>query len=166
MIDFEPVLRIVHDLPLSQFVRSAVWAYPILEMLHLIGIGLLFGPIIIFDMRVLGVIRASNPPALAGLLLPWVWTGFLINAASGLLLFASDAIEFAANPAFQAKMALICVSGLNAALFHARTTPEHSNGSARLASAAVGNASRLQAALSIITWFSVIVAGRLMAYVA
>ncbi|MBU2583620.1 MAG: hypothetical protein KJ622_18080 [Alphaproteobacteria bacterium] len=165
MIEFEPALRTILEMPLSQFVRSAVWAYPILEMLHILGLGLLFGPIIIYDLRVIGIVCASNPNALAALLLPWVWTGFTVNATSGFLLFASDAIEFAANPAFQAKMALILLAGLNAAVFQYRASRCEADREA-IADTSQTSGMRLQAAISILLWLSVIVAGRLIAYVA
>ncbi len=160
MIEFEPLLRAIHDLPLSEFVRGSVWAYPILEMLHLVGLGLLFGPIVIFDLRILGVIRISGAATVASLLLPWVWIGFAINATSGLLLFGSDALEFGDNPAFQVKMGLIFASGLNAAIFQLRAQQPYDG------VGPVPTSLRFQAALSIILWLSVIVAGRLIAYVA
>ncbi len=154
----QPLLQMILDLPISHFVRSSVWAYPVLEMLHLIGIGLLFGPIVIYDLRVLAGWGDIATPAAARLLLPWVWTGFIINATSGLLLFASDAIEFAANPAFQAKMALLAIAGLNASLFQFRANPGQLNGPALAISF------RAQAAVSLVIWFAIIIAGRMIAY--
>lgn len=154
----QPFLQMILDLPVSHFVRTSVWAYPVLEMLHLIGIGLLFGPIIIYDLRVLAGWGEIATPAAARLLLPWVWTGFTINALSGLLLFASDAVEFAANPAFQAKMALLAIAGLNASVFQLRADPGLLSGPAP----AIGF--RAQAAFSLMIWFAIIVAGRMIAY--
>lgn len=165
MIEFEPLLRAIYELPLSQFVRGAVWAYPVLETLHLVGLGLLFGPIIIFDLGVLGVIRSPAASPLASLLLPWVWIGFAINATSGVLLFGSDAIEFGANPAFQAKIALIFLAGVNAAIFQVRANRGYA-GNPPPAAGQTLPGQRFQAALSILLWLSVIVAGRLVAYVA
>jgi len=170
MIEFEPLLRAIYDLPLSQVVRGAVWVYPVLETLHLIGLGLLFGPIIIFDLRVLGVISSPAPSPLAGLLLPWVWIGFAINATSGVLLFGSDALEFGANPAFQAKIALILMAGLNAAVFQLRAAGGYAGnapaGDAPSPDAPLTGGLRFQAALSILLWLGVILAGRMIAYVA
>ncbi len=156
-----PLIRLIADLPVSEFVRSSVWAYPALETVHLFGLGLLFGPIVIFDLRVLGFLRASGVAALAALLLPWVWLGFVLNLASGFLLFGSDANEFSVNPAFLAKMALIVFAGLNAMIFQwrASTVRGATDGAERLGL-------RLQALLSIVLWSSVIVAGRMIAYVA
>jgi hypothetical protein len=49
--------------------------------------------------------------------LPWVWTGFAMNLASGAMLFASDALSLAANISFQLKMLLLVVAALNACVF-------------------------------------------------
>ncbi len=152
-------------LPFSVALREATWAYPALETIHLIGIALLVGPILVFDLRVLGL-RAGLPLAdTHDLLLPWVWTGFALNAVSGLLLFASDAAEFAANPAFAAKMSLIVVAGINAAVFQWRFGRTLA-GATPHGSAAFGApmGAKVMALISVVTWLAVITAGRLIAY--
>jgi hypothetical protein len=147
---------------LSVFLRESTWAYPILEIAHIIGIALVFGSILAYDLRVLGRHRSLPLDTLGRHLLPWVWTGFVLNATSGLLLFVSNPVEFAANPALQYKLALIALAGLNAAYFQWRIAPAIPTwniGTPAPASA------RLSAFLSIGLWISVTAAGRLMAYV-
>jgi hypothetical protein len=148
--------------PVSVFLRESTWAYPILEIAHIIGIALVFGSILAYDLRILGRHRSLPLDTLGRHLLPWVWTGFILNATSGLLLFVSNPVEFAANPALQYKLALIGLAGLNAAYFQWRTAPGIHSWNAGTAAPA---AARLSAFLSIALWLSVIAAGRLMAYV-
>lgn len=147
---------------LSVFLRESTWAYPILEIAHIIGIALVFGSILAYDLRVLGRHRSLPLDTLGRHLLPWVWTGFVLNATSGLLLFVSNPVEFAANPALQYKLALIALAGLNAAYFQWRIAPA-------IPAWNIGTpapvTARLSALLSIGLWISVIAAGRLMAYV-
>ncbi|MDX2259671.1 MAG: hypothetical protein NW205_12250 [Hyphomicrobiaceae bacterium] len=149
--------------PIARTVAEAPWAYPALEAVHLLGIALLVGPILVFDLSVLGLTRPIDRATAQGLLLPFVWVGFAVNVVSGGLLFASNAVEFAGNPAFLAKIALIVVAGLNAAVFQARFT-------ASAAPLATGHAepqrlAEAGALLSLVTWVAVLVAGRLIAYV-
>lgn len=158
--ELEPILRTILGLPVSKFISGSIWAYPALETLHIIGLGLLFGPIIIYDLRLLGLASTAPRPMLASTLLPWVWTGFCLNAISGILLFASDALEFGNNPAFQAKMGLLLLAGLNALIFQLRFANSPS------ADSPVTSSLKFQAALSVLIWLSVIVAGRMIAYVA
>ncbi|MDA7948115.1 MAG: hypothetical protein MPJ78_11645 [Hyphomicrobiaceae bacterium] len=145
------------------WVKTSTWAYPLLETAHVIGLGLLFGSIFVLDLRLMGVGRPLPLNLLARHMLPWVWTGFIVNAVSGALLFMSDAAEFAANTAFRVKIVLILLAGLNAAYFHARAyryavevDPARHD---------IPRASLLAALVSIALWVSVITAGRMIAYV-
>jgi hypothetical protein len=144
------------------FIKDSVWAYPILETVHLIGLGLVFGGIFAFDLRVLGVNSDLPASRMHRHLLPWVWTGFALNAASGLLMLSSDAVEFSTNPALAAKLALLAAAGVNAAIFQFRFAPGMMSWdrNTRAPAAAQANAS-----LSIALWIAIIIAGRLMAYV-
>lgn len=151
------------ETPLAIWVKSSVWAYPLLETAHVIGLALLFGAIAMMDLRLLGVGRHLRVEALGRHLLPAAWTGFAINAVSGGLLFLSDAAEFAANTAFRLKLVLIALAGINALWFHARVYSRagawdrEGGGSPVSAKAA--------ALLSLLLWLAVITAGRMIAYV-
>ena len=56
MSDFiHSLLRLLQDSELGQTVRSAAYVYPVLESVHILGIGLLIGPALTFDIRLMGV---------------------------------------------------------------------------------------------------------------
>lgn len=150
------------ETPVAAFVREAAWAYPLLETIHLVGLALVVGPILAFDLRLLGWNRDIAVDRLAAHLLPLVLTGIAANVASGALLFASDAVEFAANPALQAKLALIVVAILNAAWFQRRVFPAHH---AWRVGQDAPSAARLAAVTSIALWLMVLTAGRMIAYI-
>ena len=162
-MDYIELLKTLAATPPAHFVRAWAWAYPILETFHVIGLGLLFGGIFMFDLRVLGVHKSMPIQQLAAHVLPWVWTGFLLNASSGILLFLSDAPTFGVNTSFQVKMALIACAGLNMAWFHWRVFPSADNWDQGKNSPA---AAKFTASLSIMIWLSVITAGRMIAYIA
>jgi hypothetical protein len=147
---------------LAVFVKESVWAYPALETIHIIGLGLLFGAIIAFDLRVLGLTASLSVMRLGKHLLPWVWTGFGLNAVSGILLFASDATDFADNPALRAKLALIFIAGLNALYFNRRIAPAFTDWDQGTRTPALA---RLSATCSIVLWIAIVIAGRMIAYV-
>ena len=144
------------------YVRESVWAYPALETIHVLGLGLVVGSILAFDLRLLGWHRELPVASLGRHLLPWVWTGFLLNAASGALLFASDAVEFAANASFRVKMVLIVLAGLNALWFQARVAPGMAAWNLTVPPPA---GARLAALVSITLWVAIVTAGRMMAYI-
>lgn len=161
-MDSLAIWQAIEATPVAAFIKESMWAYPILETVHLVGLGLLFGSIVAYDLRVLGATAGLPLSVLGQHVLPWVWTGFLLNAASGVLLFSSDAVEFASNPALQAKLVLIALAGMNAAVFQLRTRQAtHAMWSAGTAPVT----ERVLATLSIVLWTGVIIAGRMMAYV-
>ncbi len=138
---------------MSSWITTNPIVYPALEVVHITGIALLVGNLVLVELRVWGLGRALPLPALARLGLTVSLIGFGLAAASGLLMFASQAAELMANRAFVLKMALLTLAGANAGLFHAR------DGLTRLDAIA-----RLQTALSLGLWLGVIICGRWIAY--
>ena len=138
---------------LAEAIRRSVWAYPLLETVHIAGIGALFGSVLLLELRVFGLGREIGVVPLARLVLRTALAGFACAVASGSLLFVSAATEVAESPAFRAKLVLILIAGLNAVVFHAR-------GGLR----GRDTLARLQAAASLLLWLSVLAAGRLIAY--
>jgi hypothetical protein len=139
---------------LAEFIRTSPWAYPSLEIVHLVGLGLVFGTLWLVELRLLGIGRRLEVGALAATALPWNLIGFALSVISGLLLFASRAGELIANRAFLLKMGLIALAGVNAALLHTRGALDPGR-----------PGTRVQAAASLLLWVGVIAAGRLIAYV-
>jgi len=137
----------------AEAIRRSLWAYPALETVHITSFGILIGSLLVFELRLFGLERSIHPVQLARLALGTSVAGFAGAALSGLLLFASAAVELAAHPAFRVKLVLILIAGVNAIVFHAR-------GGVRRQDAAA----RLQAAASLLLWLGVLTAGRLIAY--
>lgn len=129
------------------------WAYPALEAAHLVGVATLFGGLLVFELRLLGLARTLALDALARLVLPLALAGFGLAAATGLVMFATQPLELLANPAFRLKLLLLTLAGANAAWFHARGS---------LARADVP--ARIQGLLSLAVWLAVIICGRWIAY--
>lgn len=129
------------------------WAYPALEAVHIVGIALLVGNLVLLELRVWGAARELPVSALARLSLSLALCGFGVIALTGLAMFSAQPGELLANRAFVIKMALVSLAGLNAAMFHAR------DGLARLDGVA-----RAQTVLSLGLWLAVIICGRWIAY--
>jgi hypothetical protein len=138
---------------MSSWITTNPVVYPALEVMHITGIALLVGNLVLVELRVWGLGRTLPLPALARLGLTVSLIGFGLAAASGLLMFASQAAELMANRAFVIKMGLLTLAGANAGLFHAR------DGLTRLDTLA-----RVQTALSLGLWLGVIICGRWIAY--
>ncbi|MFM7507432.1 MAG: hypothetical protein ACKO3M_12935 [Rubrivivax sp.] len=129
-------------------------AYPALQVVHIAGIALLLGSLVLLELRVWGLGRELPVAALARLALPLSLLGFGLAAGSGLAMFAAHPGELLANRAFAIKLGLLMLAGTNAALFHARGGLQRGDAVARA-----------QTALSLGLWLGAIICGRWIAYV-
>jgi hypothetical protein len=144
---------------LSTYLRASEWAYPLVNTLHILGIALLVGPILVLDWRVLR--QHADPPlsALARLLLPAARVGFVLAVAAGLLLFTARPLDYAFHALFQVKMGCILLALLNIAALHRsaawRTAIAHNRVNWRVL---------LACGLSVAFWLAVLMLGRLVGY--
>jgi hypothetical protein len=129
------------------------WAYPALEVVHIAGIALLLGNLVLLEVRVFGWGAGLPVADLARLSLGLALAGFGLAALSGLTMFASQPQELLANRAFTLKMLLLFAAGCNAAWFHGR-------GSLRRLDALA----RWQMLGSTAIWLGVLTCGRWIAY--
>lgn len=133
--------------------RTHPFAYPLLEALHIIGIALLLGNLVLLELRVWGFGKALPVRDLARLALLLAVSGFGLAAATGLLMFASQAGELLANRAFTVKMLLLTLAACNAAWFHGRDSLTKLDGVARV-----------QTMASTLIWIAAVFCGRWIAY--
>ncbi len=146
---------------LSAGVMGHNWVWPTLETFHFIGMTMLIGIIGAFDARVLGLGK-SMPIAPLHRLLPWGIAGFVINAITGVLFYAGDPGQYLHNPAFQWKVILMILAGINIVVFY-------STGIFRAAEATGSGmdappAAKVIAGLSIFLWLGVMYLGRMLPY--
>lgn len=133
--------------------QSSAWAYPALEVVHLLGVALLLGNLFLLELRVFGLGATLPVLALARLGLALVLAGFGLAAASGLLMFGTQPAELLANRAFTLKMLLLLLAACNAGWFHGRGSLHKLDALARV-----------QMVLSTLIWLGVLACGRWIAY--
>ncbi len=129
------------------------WAYPALEVVHLLGVGLILGNLVLLELRVFGLGRQIPIAPLAALGLPLVIAGACLAAGSGIIMFTTQPAELLANRAFTMKLGLLLLAACNAAWFHARGSLKLLDGTARLS-----------ASISLILWLAILALGRWIAY--
>ena len=138
-------------------VRSSLWWFPVIEAVHLLGLSVLGGALLLVDLRLLGVgLRNQTISELADQMRPWLVGAIVVMGSTGLLLFLSEAVKCYYNDAFWLK-----ISTLPIALLFSFTVR------ARVAGAGGLDASirtRLVGATSIALWFTVAAAGRWVGY--
>lgn len=136
---------------------DSIWTYPTVLTLHTVGMAILVGASFVINLRVLQVAGAIPLQRLRPVY-RFIWTGFAINLASGLVLFVTEAADRVVDPVFYVKMCSI-VLAVWIAIVLKRRTIDPSN-----APEITTRHSRSLAACSLALWSVAIVAGRLMAY--
>lgn len=137
----------------AQYFRRARWGYALLNAGHILGIALLLGAVLPLDLRLAGIAWRRTPLAVAERLLrPAAAAGLVLAIATGFLLFASNAREYAATSLFQLKMAIVAL-GVAHALFHVRGFAHLGPGRRRLAGLA-----------SAALWIAALVCGRFLGF--
>ncbi len=140
--------------------RRSLILYPVVNALHILGIALLVGGIVPFDLRALGLFGAIPLAPLARFLPNVAAAGLIIAAMAGFLLFSVKPFDYAANPPFLTKMTLVALGVANA-VAQRRSAGWH----ALLAGEAPGARVKLGAALSLVIWCAALMAGRMIAFV-
>ncbi len=136
---------------LAQAMKHSAWLYPTVETMHIWGIGMLFGSVVIMDLRVLGLGNKLNVSDLSRLGIAVAVIGFSLAVLTGSLMFIAQASELISSRLFILKMCMIFLLLANAVILRVRTID---NGM-----------SKMQALLSLAGWASVIGMGRWLAYV-
>ena len=115
----EQALTWLQDLNFPTEIRESVWLFPTIETVHVFALVLVVGSIMTVDLRLLGLANRERAfSELAGEMLPWTWTAFVIAASAGLLMFSSKALTYYGNIPFRIKMCCLLLAGINMALFH------------------------------------------------
>ena len=137
---------------------NSLLAYPSVLFLHTAGMAFVAGISSLIDLRILGF--ADEMP-LGGMrkALPYMWAGFALNTATGLVLFAVDATTKIVSPVFYTKLIFI---GLALAVC---VTQRKAFSDPRLDKGPLDTNTRILAFASIVCWIGAITAGRLLAYV-
>jgi len=147
------VLAQLEQSGLATWIRESgvLYGYPLILFLHTLGLSTLVGLNSAIDLRLLGF--GSGIPLTSLEKTFWLmWAGFALNAATGSLLFISDATKHASNPAFYVKLVFVALAVVTLRRIWSQVFRGHRSG-------------RFLAAASLGCWFVALSAGRLMAYI-
>ncbi len=157
----ESLVQAIEGGAINTWVLSTYWLWPLLEIIHFIGLALLLGAMIIVDLRLAGYLRQININSVHGLL-PWAVIGFVMNLASGFLFFFGDPGRYSINIGFQIKMVLVLLAGLNVLVFVLKINPRIRNWDPH---GDTSGFAKTVAWVSLATWTGVLLLGRLIPYI-
>jgi hypothetical protein len=143
--------------------RISARAYPIVMSLHLVGIAMFGGMILITNLRLLGWIMKNRPIAdVIDQLRVLKWIGFALVATCGILMLGSKAEEYYYNSFFWMKISCLSLIAVHGLIFRRSV---YRNAAALDRASRIPGHAKLAAALSLLLWISVVIAGRGIGYI-
>lgn len=140
--------------PLGQYMQNSRWGFAVVEAIHLLGLAVLGGVILIVDLRLLGfVLKGEHARTVSRGLSKVLLSSLVVMIVTGIALVSEEALKCYHSPAFQWKMALLVAALLFYVTLHRAAllrTEKHQ----------VDAWSRLAGIVSITLWFGVGLAGR------
>jgi hypothetical protein len=152
------IFRTIEQTDLSEWLResTSIFGFYFILLCHTFGFAMVVGTNALVDLRILGVAE-SLPIKPLKRLFGFMWTGFAINATTGVLLLTAYPTKNLTNPDFFIKLSFIAL-----AITTMRRIQTHVFGDASLADTAMMAKGRLMAKWSLVFWIGAITAGRLL----
>ncbi len=137
---------------LGATIRESLWYFPAIEAVHLLGLALLGGAILVVDLRMLGVgLRGQTIADVAAAAQKWLVLAVVVMFATGIPLFLSEAVKCYFNTSFWVKMVGLLIGLVFTFAVRNRVAASGSASPAVL---------KLVGAFSITVWVVVAAAGR------
>jgi|TARA_B110000971_G_scaffold50659_1_gene51154 hypothetical protein len=161
----------IADLLEGSFLQSAaLWTLrtvpgfpPIIQTVHILGIAVLMGTIVMLNLRVLGLaVRSQELTEITERVMPWVWWALASNLVSGAFFLFARPYRYFNNPVFGWKVSFLIPAVVLTLVFYwmqKRQTGYWEQDTKHLWSA------RAIALVSLVCWIMVAMAGRWIAYV-
>jgi hypothetical protein len=148
-----PLFEWMQHTYVGETIRHSATLIATLEIVHLIGLALLLGTILMVDLSLLGLGIGRHPVSrIAQELRNWTLGGLIIMLASGALILVSEAVRCYKTPAFWIKMALLVIAVAFYFTIHRNVTLAEPP--------APRPRARLVAGFSLALWFGVALAGK------
>ena len=147
------VFQAIEASALSTMIRESSWAFAVTESIHLLGLSLMGGAVLLVDLRLLGVGLTNRPVReLAGETERWMTIALVTLVVTGTGLFFSEPVKCFYSTPFWLKMSTLAVATIFT--YTLRRNAIHRIGTEVEARA------RLMAVVSIALWFTVAASGR------
>ena len=112
-MDIAALLKSIQSSGLASWIRDSLYAFPLIESFHVIGLAMVFGTIAIVDLRLLGLAWGKRPfSKVTQDIMKWTWVAFALTVTTGLLMFITNAGVYYNNFYFRSKMAMLLLAGI------------------------------------------------------
>ncbi len=158
MFEFAQWLENTH---VSLTIKTVEWIVPVVQIIHIITIGIVFVSLLTIAMRVLGWTRMDQAfSVVMARFAPWIRRGLVILLLTGLTLVVGEPIRELMSLSFWLKMGLLALGVVSALRFSRSMRPLAALGQEPQFS----SAARSAAVLTVLLWLAIIFLGRAIAY--
>jgi hypothetical protein len=142
---------------LSVFLQNHnAWAIPAIQSIHIVGIGIVMGSVLMIELRILGLAgRDQTLRQTADRFVPWLTGALYLMLATGALMVIAEPVRELITISFWVKMFLVAVGAVAAGVFQRKVEG---------GDLMDGGGARFAAVLMFVVWVAIIVLGRLIAY--
>jgi hypothetical protein len=135
-------------------IRESVWLFAAIEAMHLLGLALIGGVVLLVNLRMFGYGMKEQPVAeLAREAQPWMIGSLALMVPTGVLLFLSESTKCYYSTAFWIKMVCLALALIFTFTIHRRVAGDGETQAHQLRN-------RVVAAVSVMLWFGVAWGGR------
>ena len=144
--------------PLLVAMRGSPWLFPAVASVHLLGLAMLGGAVLVVDLRLLGFGLTRQPLAVIGRAAePWLKASVLVMLPTGLLLFMCFASKYYYLAAFWVKLACLMAALIFTFSIRRRVVMSEDTDETPLNRKVV-------AAVSLALWTTIALGGRLIGF--
>lgn len=152
-----PIFEWHDQIWVGQAIANSIWLFPAIETIHILAMAIMFGGLLVLNLRMLGLSFKNQPlPLLGTTLMPFVHWGLIIMLISGWAMFTSEALKCFANDGFKFKMFFLVLSIALQYTWY---------GSLLKKDGEPGGGAKVAALLNFVFWFGVGAGGRAIGFV-
>jgi hypothetical protein len=110
-VDWVAVFQGIEDSAIGEAMRNSLWAFPVVEALHLVAFAVIGGAVLLLDLRLCGWgLRNQSVQRVAREAQPWLIGSLLVMIATGTVLFISEAMKCYYSQPFWIKMSALSLA--------------------------------------------------------
>jgi hypothetical protein len=138
------------------------WVIPTIQSIHIIGIGVLMGSVLMIDLRILGWAGMDQTlRQTTSRFAPWVTGALCLQLATGLLMVIGEPVRELVTFSFWLKMFFVVIGTLIAIIFQVSIRKHEQRWEETLVNR---RSIKWLAILTFLIWVCIIILGRLIAY--
>ena len=106
-----PFFEWVSKTAVSQAISESSWAFAAIESVHLLGLAVIGGAVLVLDLRFLGLgLRRQTIPEVAREAQPWLVCSWVVMIVTGIALFTSEPTKLYYSVPFWWKMTFLALA--------------------------------------------------------